>query len=632
MSTFTNARAEGTRIGPIVLGPAIGQGGEGIVYRAEHDNLGEVAVKEFFPSQMVSRDSAGVAQPTNTAWQPRYRKGVKQFVELGRKLVKLDPHQNIIRFHDVIESEGMACLVMQFVKGHSLAQSIDRGEFDDPERILALADSLSSALEHLHAAQVHHRDIAPDNVLIRESDGRVYLVDFNAAKDLVMEISQSRESLVKAGYSPVEQYWGEGDQAATVDIYAASAVLYHAVSGKKPVESVRRNDHDLLPPISTVAAGRFPPQFLKAIDRGLTVKAEGRPQTAREWRNLLGFGKLSGSGGSAEWDETVHVRPSRWRTMAIIAAGFVLTAASFGAYATGLWPFNADGSSEEAGTDSSAGIEPTGSPAPSQAELDWQAAIDKANPLVPGLWWVGKGSGQLFKSDDFDRALVTPVVHGADPAAAKASRKTYVANTFPFGPAAFEQLSFGSRATFYVDGEALKQSDQTLFQSVSKEFGDVSGKKLTISIAFSECMSPSEPAPAGAVFRSPCLKILDSKGKAIVTKWDFNLRDENGANLVGTMTVGRQNDTDRSAPLMTLSISDPSQIFLPPVFEGACSLKRGQVIILECRLLSDTPTGTTDTTFELRLLKPDQFEGKGLVGGYRPMTNVVMSNPRDANF
>lgn len=629
MSIYTSARAEGTRIGSIVLGPAIGQGGEGIVYRAEHDSLGEVAVKEFFPSQMVSRDSSGVAQPTNTAWQPRYRKGVKQFVELGRKLVKLDPHQNIIRFHDVIENEGMACLVMQFVKGHSLAQSIDRGEFDDPERIMALADSLSSALEHLHAAQVHHRDIAPDNVLIRESDGRVYLVDFNAAKDLVMEISQSRETLVKAGYSPVEQYWGEGDQAATVDIYAASAVLYHAITGRKPIEAVRRNDQDALQPVSTLAGGRFPAPFLKAIDRGLTVKAEGRPQTAREWRKLLGFGRLSGNGSSSGDGPGEQIdgyaKPPRWRAMALIAVG-VLGAASFGAYATGVWPFNSRD------TEAVSIIPTPPTPGPSQAELDWQTATGKANPLVPGLWWIGSGTGQMFKSDDFDRALVTPVLLGTDPAAAKASRKTYVAHTFPFGPTAFEQLGFGSRAKFYVDGDALKQSDQTLFQSVSKEFGDVSGKKLTVSIAFSECISPSEPAPAGAVFRSPCLKILDSKGKAIVTNWDFNLRDENGANLVGTMTVGRQSDTDRSAPLMTLSISDPSQIFLPPVFEGSCSLKRGQIIMLECRLLSDTPTGTTDTTFELRLLKPDQFEGKGLVGGYRPMTNVVMSNPRAANF
>ena len=80
MGEFSSARSEGTRVGPVVLGPAIGQGGEGIIYLGEHDVLGQVAVKEFYPSLMASRDESKLARAANPSWQKQFRDGVDKFV------------------------------------------------------------------------------------------------------------------------------------------------------------------------------------------------------------------------------------------------------------------------------------------------------------------------------------------------------------------------------------------------------------------------------------------------------------------------------------------------------------------------------------------------------------------------
>jgi hypothetical protein len=146
---------------------------------------------------------------------------------------------------------------------------------------------LLDALEMMHGTSFLHRDIAPDNIIIRE-DGTPVLLDFGAARRAVGEMSRTLTGIVKAGYSPQEQYSTDGRlQGPWTDIYALGATLYRAVTGKPPEEAALRVNEDHMPAASTAAKGQFRSDFLDAIDSCLKVRYSERPQSIAQLRPML---------------------------------------------------------------------------------------------------------------------------------------------------------------------------------------------------------------------------------------------------------------------------------------------------------------------------------------------------------
>ena len=290
-ASYADALPIGTRIGPIVLGGAIGQGAEGIVYLADHDRLGRVVVKEYWPKQIVSRSSSGTTHASQPGWQDAYRRGRTRFADLGERLCAIDPHPNIVRFHESVDANKTCYLVMRHVLGTPLSALLASGHPMRAERVQALADGLTAALDHLHSASLTHRDIAPDNVIMAAMSDAPVLIDLNAAKDEIHAASHSMQGLVKPGYSPIEQYHAEDPRSTGPwsDIYATAAVLYRAITGKTPEDAGRRAYRDGHEPLTALAPAGYAPAFLAAIDHGLERQPDDRPQSARAWRKALGF-------------------------------------------------------------------------------------------------------------------------------------------------------------------------------------------------------------------------------------------------------------------------------------------------------------------------------------------------------
>eukprot|EP01036_Dinobryon_divergens_P039315 gene39315-51810_t len=294
LTEFRDAQPLGTRVEAFVLSDVLGQGGEGIVYRARHDRLGDVLVKEYWPSQIVSRaprtqGPSGV-QASRTAWQDDLRRGTDRFQRLGERLKDLR-HPNVVQVHDVVVERGSAYIVMEQVEGAPLDQLLDGGAFTDPSQVAALATQLARALVFLEAEGVLHRDLSPDNIIITPGhDWRAVLIDFNAAKDLVARLTRSHEAMVKPGYSPIEQYDGQEDAAVGpwTDIYGAAAVLYRAITGRPPAEAARRlyraDQHQTL---ASLHPPGYSEAFLAAIDSALEPLPNGRPQSAADWAAML---------------------------------------------------------------------------------------------------------------------------------------------------------------------------------------------------------------------------------------------------------------------------------------------------------------------------------------------------------
>lgn len=276
----------GTRLDHYVIRDVIGSGGFAITYLAEHEVLGKrYAVKEYFPAAISFRD--GVTVRATDASLATYNWGLDRFTTEARSLARFK-HAAIVDVASIFEANGTAYIVLAFEKGRALSQWIRESTRPPAQaEIDQMLGPLLGALDEIHKHNVMHRDIAPDNIIIRD-DGSPVLIDFGAAREAVNGQSRAISTIVKHGYSPPEQYSSRPDLLGPwTDIYALAATLYRLVTGRMPSQSPDRMLKDDLIPIGELALGHYRPSFLDAIDWGLKLRTEERPQSVGEWRRRL---------------------------------------------------------------------------------------------------------------------------------------------------------------------------------------------------------------------------------------------------------------------------------------------------------------------------------------------------------
>jgi len=178
--------------------------------------------------------------------------------------------------------------VLQFEQGASLKNWLkDLGRAPRQRELDKVVLPLLEALELIHAQNFLHRDIAPDNIIIR-TDGSPVLIDFGSARGEIAKHTRTVSALVKPGYSPYEQYSETAKQQGPwTDIYALAATLYHAVTGKRPPDAPTRIVKDELVATRESAIGGYRKGFLAAIDRGLALDIDKRPPSIAAWRGDL---------------------------------------------------------------------------------------------------------------------------------------------------------------------------------------------------------------------------------------------------------------------------------------------------------------------------------------------------------
>lgn len=269
----------------------LGAGGFGITYLAWHKHLAmHRAIKEHMPSDYAVREGALVV-PKSQGAEKDYRQGLGRFLEEARTLSKFR-HAHIVHVHDVFEENNTAYMVMDYEQGKTLGSLLEsRGKLPEAE-LRAILSLLLDGLAELHNGNMLHRDLAPDNILIRD-DGNPVLLDFGAAREAGGGQSKSVTAIIKPSYTPPEQYMRSGSgvrQGPFTDIYALSTTLYHAMTGHPPPDGLTRffdvkmGKADPLPP---VASGQYSQNLVRAVMAGLEINAEDRPPTIKEWRGIL---------------------------------------------------------------------------------------------------------------------------------------------------------------------------------------------------------------------------------------------------------------------------------------------------------------------------------------------------------
>ncbi|HEX4891719.1 MAG TPA: serine/threonine-protein kinase [Hyphomicrobiaceae bacterium] len=280
------ALPSGTQVGLYVIERVLGAGGFGITYLASHELLSKkFAIKEYFPIEFSYRTGQTV-RPTKSGAET-YHWGLDRFMAEARALARFK-NPAIVDVIDIFEANETAYMVLAYERGMSMRDWLEQlGRTAEQHELDRLLVPLLDALEEIHSYDLLHRDIAPDNILIRE-DGSPVLIDFGAARQQVRGVGKAISVLVKSGYSPPEQYSSAAErQGPWSDIYALSATVYRAITGYKPPDAAERLLADLYQPAATLVRGSFRREFLEAVDLALTLSPSERPQSVPAWRRAL---------------------------------------------------------------------------------------------------------------------------------------------------------------------------------------------------------------------------------------------------------------------------------------------------------------------------------------------------------
>ena len=278
---------EGTDIAGYRLSRVLGDGGFGITYLAENYNKEKFAIKEYLPGQFAIRDGIEV-HPNAKKNREDFEWGRESFVEEARMLARFK-HPNIVEVKHFVEMNNTAYIVMKYEDGEPLDELLRRRGALTEAQLKRILFPIADGLCEVHRQGVWHRDIKPANVFVRRSDESPVLLDFGAARNALGVKSKSMETIVSPPYSPPEQYDSEGELGPYTDIYALSALCYRAIAGKPPEESPRRQRNvykgheDPLPSLAEAQPEGYSGALLEAVDWGLRLNEEERPQSVDEW-------------------------------------------------------------------------------------------------------------------------------------------------------------------------------------------------------------------------------------------------------------------------------------------------------------------------------------------------------------
>jgi serine/threonine protein kinase len=265
--------------GRYLLVERVGSGGMGTVWRAEDRMLGRhVAVKKLSIPPHLQDDEV------RTLYERTRRE--------ARSAARIT-HPNVIVVHDVVDDEGLPCIVMEYVPSVTLSDVLKRRGSLPPDEAARIGLAMAAALRAAHDAGVLHRDVKPANVLLGD-DGRIVLTDFGIAMESgTSSLTKPGELIGSIGYLAPERLRGAHPETGSAsDLWALGATLYQAVEGRDPF----RRDTAIETAYAIATDEYEPPRNageLTPVIEGLLVKDPDQRMDVHEVERRLG--DVSGS-------------------------------------------------------------------------------------------------------------------------------------------------------------------------------------------------------------------------------------------------------------------------------------------------------------------------------------------------
>ena len=325
----------------------LGEGGMGVVYRAEDPELGREVALKLLPAEMAD----------NPKRLERFRREAKAVAAIN--------HPNIVTIHSIESVETTHFLTMELVEGESLDHLIPPGGMP-LAKVFEIAVPLADALSSAHESGIVHRDLKPANVMIT-GENRIKVLDFGLAKlvedpdsetgdpaltAIPTELTAEGMVMGTAPYMSPEQVEGRAMDHRT-DIFSLGIVLYEMATGKRPfagdtsaalISSILRDS----PPTVTEINESLPRHLARIIEHCLEKDPEARYQSAKDVRNeLKSLRREVDSGMVTTGSGAIYVSAARStvkrRYGLWAAAGF----AAIAILAAGWWLGRAPGAADE---------------------------------------------------------------------------------------------------------------------------------------------------------------------------------------------------------------------------------------------------------------------------------------------
>jgi len=257
--------------GKYTLDQEIGRGGFGITFKATHHFLTQTVVIKTLNEKLRQH--------------PEFTKFERQFQDEARRLASCI-HPNIVRVSDFFIEDRLPFMVMEYIPGETLGEAFVLPAIPLPEATaIHYIRQIGAALQVVHNNGLLHRDVKPDNIILRQGTQEVVLIDFGIAREFNSGVRQTNTGLVSEGYSPIEQYLSQATRTPATDVYGLAATLYALLTAQVPMAALLRDREPM--PTPRELQPHLSAAVNQAIMRGMAVEARFRPATVSEWLQLL---------------------------------------------------------------------------------------------------------------------------------------------------------------------------------------------------------------------------------------------------------------------------------------------------------------------------------------------------------
>jgi serine/threonine protein kinase len=264
----------------------LSSGGFSTVYLAYDETDNPVAIKEYLPNGLTTRDPQFQVQANSAENMPAFRHGMKCFFEEGRALAQIN-HPNVVRVENFFRANETVYLVMRYMRGRTLDYHIRANRQHFSEGFLRrLFLSLLNGLREVHTHKILHLDIKPANIYVTV-DATPVLLDFGSAR---MTLNQDRPQLVPMytkGFAAPEQHRGMVELGPWTDIYSVGATMYACLAGTAPQAADQREREDRLKVAVDAWRGEFSEQLLRTVDQCVELDPLKRPQSVYSLQKAL---------------------------------------------------------------------------------------------------------------------------------------------------------------------------------------------------------------------------------------------------------------------------------------------------------------------------------------------------------
>jgi serine/threonine protein kinase len=250
----------------------IGEGGMGVVYKAQDTKLKRLVALKFLPPELSL-----------------YADAKQRFIREAQAAASLD-HPNIGTIFEINEAQDKIYIAMAFVEGKTLKEKLSSGPMDIHTAI-DIVSQIAAGLKHAHARGLVHRDIKPGNIMLTE-EGQAKILDFGLAKlSWGADLTRTMAIMGTPAYMSPEQAKGEAVDHRT-DIWSLGCVFFEILTGERPFSS--KHEHALLyailnespRPVSDLRKD-LPPQIGMIIQRCLGKNLNDRYQQVAELAKAL---------------------------------------------------------------------------------------------------------------------------------------------------------------------------------------------------------------------------------------------------------------------------------------------------------------------------------------------------------